>query len=150
VLISSALPEEAAKEVRRAGRNPQMVGVHLSTNVLGKPFGHPIYHPIHEAASELGLPIVIQAGSDGGTDLFTAPVGGGPAATYGEYRALGAAVLTAHVMSLICQGVFEKYRGLHLLIVGGGIAWIPYALWRADFRINSAPQEIPWLRKKPS
>src|SRR5262249_22979283 len=101
-------------------------------------------------AAELGLPIVLQAGSDGGTDIPAAPAGGGPIATFGEYRALMSGVLMVHVVSMICQGVFDKYRDLDLLIVGGGIGWVPFAMWKADFRVKCAPQEVAWLRKQPS
>ncbi|MGW4335747.1 amidohydrolase family protein [Rhodococcus koreensis] len=150
ILISSALPEEAAKEIRRAARNERMVGVHLGANVLGKPLGHPIYHPIYQAAADHGLPLVLQVGCDGNApDLFTAPPGG-PIATSGEYQALGARPLASHVVSMIAQGVFEKFKELKVLLIGGGVAWVPDALWRADYRFKSMSHEIPWLRRQPS
>lgn len=147
ILISTALPDQAAKEIRRAGRNDRMVGVHLGANVLNKGFGNPIYHPIYEAAAELGLPIVLEVGSDGnGADLFSAAPGG-PIATYGEYSALERSSISAHLTSIISQGVFEKFKDLKLLIVGGGLAWIPDMIWRADYRLKTMTHEVPWLRQ---
>jgi predicted TIM-barrel fold metal-dependent hydrolase len=150
IMISTALPEAAAAEIREAGRNERMVGVLLGANAMGKPFGHPVYHPIYAAAVEMRLPVVLQAGSDANADLFTAPAAGGPISSYGEYRALAAPVLEAHVTSLILQGVFEKFAALRLLIVGGGGAWIPAYLWRVDYLYNANSKEAPWLSKLPS
>jgi len=150
ILISSALPEEAATEIRRAARNERMVGVHLGANILGKPLGNPLYHPIYEAAADHGIPLVLQVGSDyNAPDLFCPPPGG-PMATVGEFRALEARPLASHVISMISQGVFEKYRDLKVLLVGGGVAWVPDAVWRADYRFKSMAHEVPWLRRQPS
>ena len=68
ILVATALPEAAAEEIRRVGTNERMVGVALGANGLCKPFGHPAYHPIYEAASELGLPLVLQAGPEASPD----------------------------------------------------------------------------------
>lgn len=150
ILTSSALPDEAAKEVRRAARNDRMVGVHLGANILGKPMGNPLYHPIYEAAADAGIPVVLQAGCDfNAPDLFSPPPGG-PMATVGEFRALDARPLASHVLSMISQGVFEKYKDLKVLLVGGGIAWVADAVWRADYRFKTMAHEVPWLRKQPS
>lgn len=148
ILISSALPDEAAKEIRRAAVHDRMVGVHMGINVLGKPLGNPLYHPIYAAAAEAGLPIVLQVGSDGNSpDQFNGPAGG-PIATMGEFRALEAGSLASHVVSLIAQGVFDKFPDLQLLLVGGGLGWIADTVWRADYRLKTMGHEVPWLRKQ--
>jgi predicted TIM-barrel fold metal-dependent hydrolase len=150
VLISSSLPDDAAAEIRRAGRNDRMVGVALGANALGLPFGHPIYHPIYRAASEMGLPIVLQVGSDASADLMTPPVAGGLPATYAEYWTLGGHSLMSHVSAMIVQGVFELFPDLKLLLLGGGASWLPGYLWRLDYWYKTDEQEAPWLRKLPS
>lgn len=149
VLICSALPEDAAAEIRRSGADARFVGVAMGGNGLGRPFGHPVYHPIYKAASEMGLPIVLQLGSDSMADQGT-PVGGGLPATFAAYRALGMQGHMSHLASLIVQGVFQLFSDLKVLIVGGGAAWIPGYLWRLDNQYKQVDQEAPWLERLPS
>lgn len=150
VLISSALPEDAAAEIRRAGEDERMVATALGGNALGRPFGHPVYRPIHEAAVEMDLPLVLQVGSDAAADLITPPVAGGLPATHAEYRALGMHSHMSHIASMITHGVFEQFPKLRVLLVGGGAAWIPAWLWRLDYWYKSTEREVPWLRQLPS
>jgi uncharacterized protein len=149
VLIANSLPEDAAAEIRRAGADERFVGVAMGGNGLSRPFGHPVYHPIYRAAAELGLPIVIQAGSDTMADQGT-PVAGGLPATFAAYRALSMESHMSHVASLIVQGVFDLLPDLKVLIVGGGAAWIPGYLWRLDNQYKQIDQEAPWLKALPS
>jgi uncharacterized protein len=150
VLVIAGMPEEAAKEIRRSGRDPRMVAVALGTNGLGRQFGHPAYHPIYEAAAELDLPIVIQAGSDSATDLTVDPLAGGPPATYSEYDTFASHPLAAHTTSLILGGAFDLYPNLKVLLVGGGVAWVPGFVWRMDGHYRMTRNEAPWLRMLPS
>ena len=150
ILVATALPEHAAAEIRRAGQDPRMVGVSLGANGLGRPFGHPVYHPIYEAAVELDLPVVIQVGSDAATDQLTKPVAGGLPSTHAEYTALGSHALATHVASLIGQGVFDLFPTLRVLLVAGGLTWIPGYLWRFDYWHHMNGRETPWLSQLPS
>src|SRR5579859_4181636 len=88
ILVPAQLPEKAADEIRRAGRNPRMVQIQLSGNGLSKPFGHPIYHPIYQAAAELELPIAIYADSDAPADTLSHSASLGPPSTFTEFKIL--------------------------------------------------------------
>lgn len=101
VLICSAVPEDAAADIRRFGADERMVGVALGANGLGRPFGHSAYRPIFEAAAELDLPIVIQTGADAISALDSRPTAGGIPTTYGEYAALAPQPLMGHIGSII-------------------------------------------------
>jgi uncharacterized protein len=149
ILISSAMPEEAAAEIRRVGVDDRMVGVAFGANALGRPFGDPLYHPIYQAAAELDLPIVLQVGSDAATEMAP-PIAGGLPATYGEYHALGAQSLMTHAASLIVESVFDVFPNLKVLLIGGGATWVPAYLWRLDYWYKMAPTEAPWIRRLPS
>ena len=150
VLVTTAMPEEAAGEIKRIGRNERMVAIALGTNGLSKPFGHPAYHEIYAAAADLDLPLVIQVGCDAASDLIVAPVAGGPPTTFAEYDALCAQPLAAHISSMIVQGVFEMFPNLRVLLVGGGVTWVPSFLWRLDYQYKTTKTEAPWLRQLPS
>jgi predicted TIM-barrel fold metal-dependent hydrolase len=149
IMILNAMPEEAAAEIRRMGKNERMVGVAMGANAQGKPFGHPIYHPIYAAACEQGLPVVIQVGSDSAASLVTGPMAGGLAATFGEYAALSAQSLNVHVSSLIMQATFEVFPDLRIVLLGGGATWIPPFLWRLNYSSQINSRDVPWLKRRP-
>jgi len=150
VLVPNQLPTEAASEIRRAGAHPRMVGVLMGGNGMARPFGHPIYHPIYEAAHELGLPVVVSAGGDAPADTLSHPTAGGLPATYAEYRILGAGALMSHLVSMVAQGVFERFPGLRVVIAGAGFTWLPSVLFRFDTNFKALRREVPWLRDLPS
>jgi uncharacterized protein len=151
VLVMSALPEEAAAEIRRVGSHPRMVAVALGTNGLGRHFGHPVYRPIHAAAAELGLPLVVQSGCDSATDQVTVPTAVGLPATYAEYDIHSAQPLMAHAASFVLEGVFDEFPGLRVLLAGGGAAWVPWCLWNMDYLFRMVRRgETPWLQAPPS
>jgi predicted TIM-barrel fold metal-dependent hydrolase len=147
LLVVSSQPDEAAAEIRRLGSNERFVAVALGANGLGRPFGHPVYHPIYAAAAELGLPLVLQAGCDSMADVPGAPTAVGLPSTFAESRVLSAQSLMAHVISMIMAGVFDLYQDLRVLLVGGGVAWVPSLLWRLDFNVKFTRRlEAPWMR----
>lgn len=150
ILVSGSLPEVAAQEIRRFARNDRMVGVAIGANALNLTFGHPVYHPIFEAAAEEGLPVVIQTGSDLAANLLTPPIAGGQSSSYGEYKTLNTQSHMSHVAAMILQGLFEKYADLRVLLVGGGLTWVPGEIWRLDYAYRFNHQSTPWLRRLPS
>jgi predicted TIM-barrel fold metal-dependent hydrolase len=150
ILISTASPRDAAAEICRVGQHPQMVGVAMGANTLGRPFGDQIYDPIFRASAELDLPLVVQVGSDGVTDQNVLPLAGGAPLTFGEYSALGAQSLMGHAASFIGESVFDRFPRLRILLVGGGASWIPGTLWRLDQWHKSYPMGAPWLTRLPS
>lgn len=149
ILIPTALPDEAAAEIRHFGRHERMVGVALGMNALMVPFGNPAYHPIYRAAEEMDLPVVLQVGSDASV-LHSSPLGGGPPASFGEYHALGAHSHMTHVASMIMESVFDLFPRLRVLLVGGGLTWLPAYLWRLDYWFKMEQAEVPWVRRLPS
>jgi len=149
VAAHCSLPDEAAKEIRRSGANPRMVGVLVGAATLGSPLGHPIYHPILEAAAEMGLPLVLQAGVDATENALPSPVAGGLPATAAEYRSLSWHAQMAHLNSLILQGVFDKFPTLRVLLLGAGALWLPGHFWRLDYRFGVTRGDGRWLKKRP-
>jgi predicted TIM-barrel fold metal-dependent hydrolase len=149
ILIVSQMPDEAAAEIRRSARNERFVAVTLGANMLSNVFGHPVYDPIYKAAAETGLPVVLQVGSDLAASSLTPPIGGGLPTTFAEYRALGAHATMSHLTSMIYEGIFEEYRDLKLLLVGGGATWIPGFLWRMNYWYKMGKDELPSAKAFP-
>ncbi len=149
LLIPTQVPEEAAKEIRRAGKHPRMAAVLMVFNGLGRPFGHPVYHPIYEAAAEVGLPVAIHNGGD-------SQLGSGPTLAAGmpssrlEFHTLLTQSMITHLVSFLTHGVFEKFPDLRVLLMEFGIAWIPWVLWNLDRHAPLLRNESPWIRRQPS
>jgi uncharacterized protein len=147
----SQVPEEAAAEIRRCAAYGRMVGILLSGNGLGRPFGHPAYGPIFEAAAEASLPVVITSDGDSPPNTTSQPTAGGLPLTFFEYYSLRSQSLVTHLASLVVQGVLTRYPNLRVVLAGAGFSWVTPWLWRLDPGARSyAASEAPWLRQKPS
>jgi uncharacterized protein len=142
----TSVPDEAAKEIRRAGAHPRVIATLLAGSPLNRPFGDPVYHPIYKATVDMGLVLHIHPGGQSADR----PPGGIPtsgtqgAAMYAGHEALH------HLTSFIVHGVFEKYPGLRVLVKEHGVAWLPYLMWRLDKNYELLKLESPWVKRWPS
>lgn len=134
-------PEGAAREIDRIGSHPRMAQVILY--IAYKAFGEPFYHPIFEAAVRNGLPVGIHHSENATTAL-------GYHRYYVEWHTLVPQAFMSQLVSLIFNGVFDKYPDLQMIMIEGGISYVPHLMLRADQQYKQMPSEVPWVRRMPS
>lgn len=148
IVIATHDPPRAAAEIRRAGANERMV--HVVVAYPPRLLGDRLFHPIYDAASELGLPVVLQSGGDfsGSNPGLTAM--GNPASLMEAFVAWEYAA-QPHLISLILNGVFERFPRLRVVLNGFGAAWLPSVLWRLDHEYDAGRVPAPVsLERRPS
>jgi predicted TIM-barrel fold metal-dependent hydrolase len=148
ILINHSDPEYAAKEIDRVAKDKRFVQV-IMASASNRLFGQRVYHPIFEAAVRNGLPIAIHAGTEGAGTSYP-PTPAGYTSTYMEWHNIIPINYMAHINSLVCEGVFEKFPTLKFIAVEGGIAWLPHLMWRMDKNYKALRSTTPWLKRLPS
>ncbi len=149
ILVNHSDPQAAAAaEIDRMAANKNMVQVIMCSGSRML-YGQRYYHPIFEAAERNGLPVAVHPGTEG-RGIAGAPTPSGYPTRYMEWHNILPTNYMAHVNSLVCEGVFEKFPGLKFVAIEGGIAWLPHLMWRMDKNFKALRDTAPWLKKLPS
>ena len=139
---------QAAEEIHRLGENPKVFQVIMPAGAR-MPFGNRAYHPIYEAAEAHGLPVCIHFGAEG-SGVANAPTAAGYPSYYLEMRMARPQIAMAHAVSLICEGVFEKFPKLKFLFIEHDTFWVPGLMWHMDADWKSVRDYTPWVKRLPS
>ncbi len=146
--IAPTDPVQAAAEIRRLGPDPRFVQALMPAGAHF-PFGHRMYHPIYEACAEFGLPMCVHFGGEG-AGTAAPPTAAGYPTYYLEMRMARPQIAMAHTVSLICEGVFEKFPAFQFLFIEHDVFWIPGLMWHMDSDWKSLRDYTPWVRRLPS
>jgi len=135
--------DEAMKELDRAYKDLGAKGIIMFSNINGKPIASPEFYPIYAKAEEYELPILIHPAPPLTADVMKrlrlpSPLFGFVLDT------------TMAIISLVFQGVLEKYPKLTLIHSHlGGV--VPYMVGRIDDCFNNYFEEYGFeLPKAPS
>ena len=79
-----------------------------------------------------------------------APTPSGYPSLYFEWHNIVPINYMAHINSLVCEGVFEKFPGLKFVGLEGGITWLVQLMWRMDKNYKALRSMTPWLKRPPS
>ncbi len=148
ILVGQQDPAQAVAEIDRLGADPGMVQV-LMGSASETPLGRRQYHPIYEACVRHGLPLALHLGGEGAGMSPPSTAVGHPTTHFEWYGSLPQ-VYMAHIMSLVTEGVFEKYPTLKVILYEGGIFWVPQTMWRFDKNWKAQRSETPWVKQLPS
>jgi predicted TIM-barrel fold metal-dependent hydrolase len=59
-------------------------------------------------------------------------------------------VYQAHLTSMILSGVFDRFPKLRVVLIEGGMAWLPALVWRLDHHFDRFRSEVTHLKMRPS
>ncbi|WP_235941334.1 amidohydrolase family protein [Paenibacillus puerhi] len=148
IVIGTQDPQLAVREIDRMAEHPEMAGIVIGSAQRAL-LGQRQFHPIYEAAQRHGLPIAIHPGGEG-AGITPPPTPSGYPTRYLEYHTCLSQNYMAHLTSLVCEGVFEKFPELKFVCLEGGIAWLPHLMWRLDKNYKGLRSSVPWLKRMPS
>ena len=148
LVVPAQFPEAATREIRRLGRRDDVVQIALPGGAR-IPYGNPFYDPIWQAAQETGLAVAIHTHYEGAGIAGPVTAAGYPD-FYVEYHTLCGVSLMGHLISILCHGVLERFPGVKVVIMEGGLAWVPGLVWRLDTNWKSCRSEIPSCKRRPS
>ena len=129
IAVAPQRPDIAAEEIDRSARVDGFSCVFLP--LYSVPMGDRHYHPIYEAAERHDLPIFVHpSGTE--NEYTRAPRMALNTTYYIEWHAALSQVHQSNTISLVCQGTFETFPHLTVVIAEGGFAWAPDLMWRLD------------------
>jgi predicted TIM-barrel fold metal-dependent hydrolase len=147
IVINHHDPAAAVREIDRWSKHPHFIQVQMDTGARA-PFGQRQYLPIFEAAERNGLPIVLHPGGE--SMGINKPVWLGLPSHYTEYYTGFSFAMQSHLVSILSEGVFERFPKLKVVIAEGGVTWLPALMWRLNQEWKGLRSEVPWVKKIPS
>lgn len=141
-------PELAVREIERLASHPGCVQI-LMPSASRTPYGQRFFHPIYAAAVKYDLPVAIHPGTEG-VGISGAPTGVGYPSTYLEWHTDLACTYICHLVSLVTEGVFQKFPTLKFVMLEGGVSWLPPIMWRFDKNWKALRMTVPWVNRPPS
>lgn len=145
IIVAAQSPELAVDEIERWAHDRRFVQVLMLVSG-DMPLGKRQLWPIYRAAEKHGLAIGIHAGSA----YHNPPTSVGWPTYYTEDYVSQAQAFQSQLTSLICEGVFNKFPALKVVLLESGFTWLPAHLWRLTKFWRGLRMEIPWVDRAPA
>jgi predicted TIM-barrel fold metal-dependent hydrolase len=135
----------AAAEIERCAADPRFLQVLVVARSL-EPLGRRKYWRMYAAAERHGLPVAVHFGGTSGWPI----TGSGWPSYYYEDHCGMAQSFQAQIISLVFEGVFERFPGLKVVLVEGGFGWLAPLMWRMDKAWERMGDDVPHVKQPPS
>lgn len=135
----------AIAEIERRKGDPSFSQIAVPPRSI-EPFGRRRYWPLFEAAQHHNLPIAMHTHAYG---PYPNGASGWPSFYIEDHYAWVNSMQTT-IMSLVMEGVFERYPGVKVIMIEGGFAWVPSFCWRLDNHWSRMRSEVPHVKRPPS
>lgn len=145
IIVPFEYPDLAVAEIEKRASDPRFVQVQFSGRP-GEPMGRRKYWPIYEACEAHGLAVMSHAFGSGGHPI----TGCGWPSFYIEDHVGPAQSMQANLISLIVEGVFDRFPGMRVISAENGFGWVPSLMWRLDATHDLLSSEVPHLTRRPS
>jgi predicted TIM-barrel fold metal-dependent hydrolase len=139
-------PELAVREVERWAGHPGFVQVMLDPGHQ-VPLGQPQYHKLYEVCAKNNLIVALHP-IKGAGQRFLTPVGF--PSYFMDQHSQWSHNCAVQLVSLVFEGVFDKFPTLKVAMVEGGVTWVLPMLWRMDKYWKELRHEVPWVKRRPS
>lgn len=144
ILVNTRSPELAVDEIERRAADRRFVQVLMLVSG-DTPLGRRLNWPIYAAAERHGLPIGVHAGSA----QHHAPTAvGWPSYNVEDYVGQATGFQT-QLISLIAEGVFNKFPALRVVLIESGVSWLMPFLWHVTKEWHGLRMEVPWVDRPP-
>jgi predicted TIM-barrel fold metal-dependent hydrolase len=145
MVVPTGVPVEAAAEIDRVGGHPGFVQVLLPVRSPAL-YGQRNWHPMFAAIEQNDLVAGIHLG--GNPDGPPTPTGW-PQWFMEEHAGL-TQVFQSQLISIIGEGLFEKFPSLRVSFLESGFTWLGPTLWRMDKEWKGLRRDVPWIKRLPS
>ncbi len=146
VVVVADDAERSVKEIEKRAAQKEFSQIIISPR-SAEPLGRRRFWPIYEAAQAAGFPVAIHpAAIPGGAPSTGA---GWPTYYMQEHYTFGSASESVAI-SLVMEGVFERFPRLKIAMIESGFSWAPTLGWRMDSIFERMHREVPHLKKRPS
>jgi predicted TIM-barrel fold metal-dependent hydrolase len=145
IVVPPQAPLLAVEEIERLAGEKRFVQV-LMPAACEMMLGRSYYWPIYEAAAKYDLPIGLHAGS-----MYRyAPTSTGWPSHYLHDYVANSQLFEDQLLSLISNGVFNRYPRLRFVLIESGVTWLPGFIWRAVKTWRGVRAEVPWVKRSPA
>jgi uncharacterized protein len=139
-------PQGAAREIEHWAGHPYMAQILIKAEPRPA-WGDPRYYPVWEAATRHDITVSCHL-SRGRDETMPMPPVGFPSYNH-DFMVTYSLLAANQVMSLIFDGVFDKFPTLRIVLVEHAFTWILPLMWRMD-AIHAARGSFLGLKRKPS
>ncbi|MBI3214427.1 MAG: amidohydrolase family protein [Mycobacterium sp.] len=146
ICVSIEAPQLAAAEIEKWAGHPFMAQVLIKAERRPS-WGDPIYDPVWAAATRNDITVSCHL-SRGHFEELPAPPVGYPSYNH-DFMVTYSLLAANQVMSLIFDGVFDRFPGLRIVLVEHAFTWVLPLMWRMD-AIYEARKQWMDIKRRPS